>query len=172
VVNSSVYSYQALELLLVENNTLLVQDATMELNRSTVRLARNNWLLLNSSAWAMAAARLNFTDWFTWWMADSAFSAQNSILSLSNVQTWWEASRVDLSNVTVAFEAGEWLVREGECNMEETDEGSFTFRTSMCVNFEPLCLSQLHPRHLRVMRARSAPRCTPPTRRSTSAVLP
>lgn len=50
----------------MQNNTLAFEGANASLYRSTLSLARNNWLTINGSSVSLDSSRLNFSDYFTW----------------------------------------------------------------------------------------------------------
>lgn len=52
----------------LQNNTLAVESAPLTLTQSTLSLGSHNWLTFNDSMVALDSSRLNFTNYFTWWV--------------------------------------------------------------------------------------------------------
>ncbi|KAF5826167.1 hypothetical protein DUNSADRAFT_4427 [Dunaliella salina] len=100
-INSSA-SYSSLELLLDANNSLIVDDAALGLEDSTLWLAETSWLTLkNESVLKLNNSRLNVTNFFTWYVDDSAVLSNSSILETRDALTWFDGSDLILTSSTL-----------------------------------------------------------------------
>ncbi|MEW5318324.1 MAG: hypothetical protein WDW38_009552 [Sanguina aurantia] len=70
LVNGS-NDYQAVRVLLVENNTLCFTAGRTAFYRSYIGLERNNWLSTLSTTLTLNDSRVNISDFFSWWVAES-----------------------------------------------------------------------------------------------------
>lgn len=62
---------QAVRVLLVENNTLCFTAGRTAFYRSYIGLERNNWLSTLSTTLTLNDSRVNISDFFSWWVAES-----------------------------------------------------------------------------------------------------
>ncbi|KAG2430969.1 hypothetical protein HYH02_013502 [Chlamydomonas schloesseri] len=93
---------QSMDLTLVQNNTLhFMGPGEVALDRSTVSLGSNNWLLLtNGTSLALNGSRLNFSSYFALSAQDSSLSLSESIAELSDTALFANNSAISLTNST------------------------------------------------------------------------
>ncbi|MEW5301345.1 MAG: hypothetical protein WDW36_004209 [Sanguina aurantia] len=95
LVNGS-NDYQAVRVLLVENNTLCFTAGRTAFYRSYIGLERNNWLSTLSTTLTLNDSRVNISDFFSWHIQESVVVANYSVLEFKNAVV-----RLDYSNFTI-----------------------------------------------------------------------
>ncbi|KAL6749521.1 hypothetical protein V8C86DRAFT_2844947 [Haematococcus lacustris] len=100
-------TYQALALQLVENNTLeLTDNAAITLDRSSLRLNSQNWFYLtNASTLNLLNADMSLNNFFAWWADSSVVRVEVSLVSLTDMLTYWGDSELLFLNSTLNMAA-------------------------------------------------------------------